>query len=143
MLHTLISFSLEPMKIPIDHNISMPQVNEKLQKRIQDHFEDEMALKRNLFEIEDQHDFAGKAIYKLLTDLKTAEDKSTRDRLEAFKQAQKEMMAKIENLQIEYNGLFSRRGQLVEEINNERRESMNYLMSIYKQYHYTIVTKFS
>lgn len=126
-------------KVPIDHNAITHVINEKLQAKIQDHFDHELALKKKIHEIEDQHDMVGQQIYKSLVDLKTADDKATRERLAAFKQAQREMMSRIETLQIEYNGLYSRRNMLMDEIHGERKESMNYLMSIYKRLEYLIV----
>lgn len=125
--------------MPIEHNPTSHAMNEKLQNKIQEHFDQEMNLKRKIFDIEMQHDAVGQQIYKSLVDLKAAEDKAVRDRLAAFKQSQRDMMSKIESLQIEYNGLYSKRSALLEEINSERRDSMNYLLTVYKKLEYMIV----
>lgn len=126
--------------MPIDHNMSGASVNEKLQMQIQEHFDHEMGLKTKIYDMEDQLEVIGQQVFKSMMELKTAEDKSSRERLEAFKLAQKDMSARLEDLQIEYNGVYSRRNVILQEINGERRDSMNLLMSVFKQLQYTMVS---
>mgnify|MGYP000889263553 CR=1 FL=1 len=99
-----------------------------------------MAIKKKIFEIEDQLDTLGQQIYRAMAELKN-DDKTTRERYESFKQTQKDMTAKLESLQMEYNGVYAKRNAIVLEINGERRESANYLMSIYKQFQFTMVNE--
>jgi len=100
-----------------------------------------MAIKKKIYEIEDQMDTVGHQIYRALAEMKNPDDKATRDRYEAFKQAQKDMAAKLENLHMEYNGVYAKRNAILLEIKCERRESMNYLMSLFKQFQFTMVNE--
>lgn len=137
MFYVKSKYVLLESKQPIDHSGGL--INEKIQSQIQEHFEHEISVKKKIYDIEEQLDVTGQQIYRSLTDLKKSDDKPIRDIYESFKQAQKDMVSKLHTLQTEYNNLYARRNILIQEINGERRESMTYLMSIFKQYQFMLV----
>ena len=129
--------------MPIDHNGGIQQPGDKIDKlrnQIQEHFDQEMAMKKKIYDLEDQLDTIGQQIFSSLMDLKKGEDKTTRDKLESFKQTQKEITSKIESLQIEYNGVYSKRNALLQTINSERKETLNFLMGVFKQFQFNLVS---
>ena len=72
-------------------------------------------------------------------DLKKTDDAATRERLESIKQNQRDTTSHLESLQIEYNGVYSKRNNLLQTINNERKETQSLLMNTFKQMQFSVV----
>ena len=99
--------------MPVQRETGMFVVNDALVSDIRYHFEEEIKLKKKVFDLELQQDEIEDKMLMMKNEMNIAEDKVLKDRFEEYANTHKRLPHQIEDLRRDFGYLSGKRNQII------------------------------